>query len=71
MDKCWHKHDWLKWKETIQIELNSLTKWEIFGPILQTLEGVKPIGYKWVFIQKHNEKNKIISYKVRLVAQGF
>ena len=32
---------------------------------------VKPVGYKWVFVQKRNEKNKIIRYKARLVAQGF
>jgi hypothetical protein len=30
-----------------------------------------PVGYKWVFVRKHNEKNEIIRYKARLVAQGF
>jgi hypothetical protein len=30
-----------------------------------------PVGYKWVFVRKRNEKNEIIRYKVRLVAQGF
>ncbi|XP_059639613.1 uncharacterized protein LOC132281986 [Cornus florida] len=30
-----------------------------------------PVGYKWVFVQKHNEKNKVIRYKATLVAQGF
>ena len=30
-----------------------------------------PIEYKWVFVYKQNEKNKIIRYKARLVAQGF
>ena len=32
---------------------------------------VKPVGYKWVFVQKHNENNEIVSYKARLVAQDF
>ena len=45
----------------MQIELNTLAKWE----------EVKPVGYKWVFVKKHNENNEIIRYKVRLVAQGF
>ena len=30
-----------------------------------------PVGYKWVFVQNRNEKNEIIRYKARLVAQGF
>ena len=30
----------------MQAELNSLTKREVFGPIVQTPEDVKPIGYK-------------------------
>ena len=30
-----------------------------------------PVGHKWVFVHKRNEKNEIIRYKVRLVAQGF
>ena len=55
----------------MQAELNSLTKREVFLPIVQTLEDVKPIGYKWVFVQKHNENNEIIRYKARLVAQSF
>jgi hypothetical protein len=30
-----------------------------------------PIGYKWVFVQKHNAKNEIMRYKTQLMAQGF
>jgi hypothetical protein len=59
------------WKEVIQAELKSLAKREVFGSIVQTPKGVSPIGYKWVFAQKCNEKNEIVKYKTRLVAQGF
>ena len=31
---------------------------------------VKPVGHKWVFVRKHNEKNEVRRYKTRLVAQG-
>ena len=55
----------------MQAELNSLTKWEVFGPVVHTPEDVKPVGYKWVFVQKRNENNEIIRYKVWLAAQGF
>ena len=60
-----------KWKEAIQAELNSLTKREVFGPVVQTPKDVKPVGYKCVVVRKHNENNGIIRYKARLVAQGF
>ncbi|KAM6594225.1 hypothetical protein CsatA_001928 [Cannabis sativa] len=33
--------------ESIQEKLNSLAKRKVFGPIVQTPEGVKPVGYKW------------------------
>jgi hypothetical protein len=29
------------------------------------------VKYKWVFVLKCNEKNEILRYKARLVAQGF
>ena len=58
-----------KWKDAIQAELASLEKREVFGPIIQTPEGIKPVGYKWVFVRKRNEK--VMRYKARLVAQGF
>ena len=32
---------------------------------------MKFVGYKWVFVRKQNEKNEIITYKARLLAQGF
>ena len=71
MDECQCRNDWPMWKEAIQAELNSLSKREVFGPVVQTSKGVMPVGYKWVFVCKRNEKNEIIRYKARLVAQGF
>ena len=71
VNECRKMNDWLKWKEAIQIELNSLTKQEVFGPIVQTPRNIKPIGYKWVFVKKGNENDEIIRYKARLVTQDF
>jgi hypothetical protein len=51
--------------------LNLLAKREVFGPVVQTHKGISHVGYKWVFVRKRNEKNEIVRYKVRLVAQGF
>jgi hypothetical protein len=71
VEECRRGNDWPMWKEAIQAELNSLAKREVFGPVVQTPEGVLPVGYKWVFVRKRNEKNEIVRYKARLVAQGF
>ncbi|KAJ0897438.1 putative RNA-directed DNA polymerase [Helianthus annuus] len=66
-----HRNDWPRWQEAINAELNSLEKRHVFGPVVRTPIDVKPVGYKWVFAIKRNEKNEIVRYKARLVAQGF
>ncbi|KAJ0881424.1 putative RNA-directed DNA polymerase [Helianthus annuus] len=71
VEECKQRNDWPNWKEAIEAELNSLNKREVFGPVGHTPEGVKPVGYRWVFVRKRNEKNEIVRYKARLVAQGF
>ena len=53
--------DWPKWKDAIQAELDSLTKRQLFGPVVLTPPSVKPIGHKWVFVRKRNEKKSLDS----------
>jgi hypothetical protein len=69
--ECRNRQDWVKWKDAMQVELDSLNKRKVFGPIVPTPEAVKPVGNRWVFVRKRNEKNEIMRYKARLVAQGF
>ncbi|GLT86471.1 hypothetical protein SLE2022_046100 [Rubroshorea leprosula] len=71
IEECQQRSDWPKWKDAIQPELKSLEKRQVFGPIVQTPNEIKPVNYKWVFVRKRNEKNEIVRYKARLVAQGF
>ena len=71
IEECRQRDDWPKWKDAIEAELNSLSKHEVFCPIVLTPDGVKPVGYKWVFVRKRDATNKVVRYKVRLVAQGF
>ncbi|XP_070040567.1 uncharacterized mitochondrial protein AtMg00820-like [Nicotiana tomentosiformis] len=71
VDGCRQRNDWPKWKDTIQAELASLAKREIFGFVVQTPNGVKPVGYKRVFVRKRSEKNEVQRYKSCLVSQGF
>jgi hypothetical protein len=36
VEECCHRSDWLKWKDAIQSELNSLTKCKVCRPVVQT-----------------------------------
>ncbi|KAK9932128.1 hypothetical protein M0R45_019377 [Rubus argutus] len=71
VDECQRREDLSEWKNEIQAELDSLTKRTVFGPVVPIPSGIKPVVYKWVFVRKRNEKNEIVRYKARLVAQGF
>ena len=51
--------------------LTYLAKHEVFRYVVKTLEDVKPVEYKWVFVRKRNENEEVVRYKARLVAQGF
>jgi hypothetical protein len=71
MAECKQRSDWIKWKEGIEAELDSLRKREVFSNVIPTPPRTYPIRFKWVFIWKRNEKNEAMRYKTRLVAQGF
>ena len=66
-----YRHDWHSWKKEIQPKLDSFSKRKVFGLVVQTPYNVKLVRYKWVFVRKHNENNKVIRYKARLVAHVF
>ena len=44
--ECGQRNDWPKWQEAIQSKLNSFVKREVFGPIVQTRNGIKHVVYK-------------------------
>ena len=48
-----------------------LYKREVFSAVMPTPPGIFPVEYKWVFVRKRNENNKVVRYKARLGAQGF
>jgi hypothetical protein len=39
--------------------------------VILTSHRIFPIEFKWVFIWMWNKNNKVVRYKVRLMAQGF
>ena len=46
VEECQRRADWSKWKEVIQVELDSLAKREVFGHVAPTPPNIKPVGYK-------------------------
>ncbi|KAK9930871.1 hypothetical protein M0R45_018177 [Rubus argutus] len=41
--ECQRRTDWPKWKQAIQVELDSLAKRSVFGPVAPTPPNVKPV----------------------------
>jgi hypothetical protein len=68
MAECKQCSDWIKWKEAIDVELDSLRKREVFSNVIPTPPRTHPVGFKWVSIRKWNENNEVVRYKARLVA---
>jgi hypothetical protein len=50
MAECKQRSDWIKWKEAIKAELDSLRKKEVFSNVISTPPRTYPVGFKWVFI---------------------
>jgi hypothetical protein len=50
MAECKQRLDWIKWKEAIKAELDSLRKREVFNNVIPTPPRTYIVGFKWVFI---------------------
>ena len=58
------------WRRTMLEEMRAIEDngtWELVDPPV----GCRPIGLKWVYKVKRNERGAIVKYKARLVARGF
>jgi hypothetical protein len=71
MAECKQRPNWIKWKEAIEAEIDSLRKREVFSKVIHAPPRTYLVGFKWVFIHKQNENNEVVRYKARLVTQGF
>jgi len=59
-----------KWIGVMKEEIKSMRDNDVWD-LVELLEGVKPIGCKWIFKTKRNSMGNIERYKARLVAKGF
>jgi hypothetical protein len=49
MAECKQCSNWIKWKEIIEAELDSLRKREVFSNVIPTPLRTYPAGFKWFF----------------------
>ncbi|KAL8089363.1 hypothetical protein AgCh_038981 [Apium graveolens] len=58
------------WQKAMESEMESIFSnqvWELVEPP----NGVKPIGYKWIYKKKRGSDKKVKAWKARLVAKGY
>ena len=58
------------WRQAMLEEMKAIEDngtWELVDPPV----GCRPIGLKWVYKVKRDERGAIVKYKARLVARGF
>ncbi|KAC9923453.1 hypothetical protein E3N88_45071 [Mikania micrantha] len=59
-----------RWLTAMKNEMSSIKKNETWE-LVEAPNGVKPIGVKWLFKTKLNEKGEVDEYKARLVVKGY
>jgi hypothetical protein len=59
------------WSNSMNKELNSLTKHKVWTVVDKLLPGRKAVSSRWLYRIKYNPDGSIAKYKSRLVARGF
>ena len=59
-----------RWLEAMKSEIDFMYDNQVWT-LVDPPEGVKPIGYKWVFKKKTDMEGNVITYKIRLVPKGY
>jgi hypothetical protein len=57
-----------KWLGAIESGIKSMHNNQVWN-LVDPIDGVRPIGYKWVFKKKMNKDGNVHIYKARLVAK--
>jgi hypothetical protein len=59
-----------KWLEAMESEIESMHDNQVWN-LVDPIDGVRPISYKWVFKKKMDKDGNVYIYKARLVVKGF
>ena len=70
LNQAMHRTDWLKWKEAMQAEYDSLIENETWE-LTSMPENRQVITGRWCFKLKKDRNGQILKYKARWVAHGF
>ncbi|XP_038679453.1 uncharacterized mitochondrial protein AtMg00820-like [Tripterygium wilfordii] len=58
------------WKNAMNYEIESIYSNQIWD-LVEPPDGVKPIGYKWIYKRKRGVDRKVETFKARIVAKGY
>ena len=58
------------WVKAMKSKLDSIYSNQIWD-LVKVPNGIKPVGYKWVYKRKKGIDGKVETFKVRLVAKGY
>ena len=70
VQEAMRRHDWPKWKEAMDAELELFYRLEVWEYAKLPLNA-NLIKCKWIFVQKYDANGMLKKYKARLVAKGF
>ncbi|KAA0051499.1 gag/pol protein [Cucumis melo var. makuwa] len=59
-----------KWINAMNLELEFIY-FNLVWDLVDQLDGVKPIGWKWIYKRKRGADGKVQAFKARLVAKGY
>ncbi|KAM1450369.1 hypothetical protein ACFX2I_037618 [Malus domestica] len=59
-----------RWQEAMKSEMDSMYQNQVWT-LIDPLEGIVPVGNKWVFKRKIGVDGNVETYKARLVAKGY
>nr|ABI34376.1 Polyprotein, putative [Solanum demissum] len=70
-DEALQDEDAEKWIVAMKSEMESMYSNKVWDLVEPHVDGVKPIGCKWIYKKKRGVVGKVQTYKARLVAKGF
>jgi hypothetical protein len=59
-----------KWHGAMESEIESMHNNQVWN-LVDPIDGVRPIGCKWVFKKKMDNNGNVHIYKAQLMAKGF
>ena len=69
-DEALQDKDAEKWIVAMKSEMESLYSNKVWDPVEPSVDGVKPIGCKWIYKKKRGVDGQVQTYKAILVAKG-